>query len=220
MAKLFVPADGESWVGIEGHPAHEVSDIGRVRSSLCRGKLKTLSINHDPSGYPTVVFGGKWFKVHRLVAKAFVPNPDNKPEVNHKDMDKANNRAANLEWVTHKENLAHARAMMGNWMAGPHDGRFVTVIDPVRLSMLRFKAVTRAVEWISEQQVKNGGVPIAPQLALGNISRAIDRPKMSMGYVWTSRRVRDAGAYLASLKPSSAGRPSPLFTILARQQTP
>ena len=46
--------------------------------------------------------------IHRLVAEAFIPNPDNKPEVNHIDSNRANNHASNLEWVTHSENMRHS----------------------------------------------------------------------------------------------------------------
>ena len=61
------------------------------------------------SGYSTVWDGKDCRLIHRLVAEAFIPNPLNKPQVNHIDGNKLNNNVTNLEWVTQKENMAHAR---------------------------------------------------------------------------------------------------------------
>lgn len=61
------------------------------------------------NGYQLItLYKRKTYSVHRLVAEAFVENPENKPEVNHKDSDRANNEANNLEWVTKSENIQHS----------------------------------------------------------------------------------------------------------------
>ena len=95
---------------IDGFPDYEVSNLGRVCSF--KGKYpKILKPYKNREGYliVRVCNGGKQVRktIHRLVAETFVPNPENKPEVNHIDEDKKNNVAENLEWVTHRENINH-----------------------------------------------------------------------------------------------------------------
>ncbi len=95
----------ESWKDVVGaEDTYQVSSFGRVRNKK-RDKIKAMGKVHN--GYLTTSIFGKRVKVHRLVAKAFIPNPENKPQVNHLDFNKENNNAANLEWCTLSENLRH-----------------------------------------------------------------------------------------------------------------
>lgn len=98
----------DKWAKTSRNPNYVVSNTGRVRRE---GSDKDHSIR-DRKGYFAVDLyeNGKRTteRVHILVAEAFVPNPDNKPMINHKDGNKHNNNAENLEWVTRKENCSHA----------------------------------------------------------------------------------------------------------------
>lgn len=90
----------------------KVNEIGEVFSFLQRPEGKILKAQADQKGYLrikiTVNRNSRTIKVHRVVAEAFIPNPQNLPQVNHKDGNKLNNRADNLEWVSASENAKHA----------------------------------------------------------------------------------------------------------------
>ena len=126
----------EIWKAVEGpyRPGYEVSNLGRVRGSernrrggswaggQCSTRQGTLGNRHNfIPGYCKVslrLAGStrrKLVSVHRLVAMAFVPG-DHSLDVNHKDMNKANNHWTNLEWVTHAENQRHGFANHPHWI--------------------------------------------------------------------------------------------------------
>lgn len=108
----------EIWKDVNGYEGlYQVSNLGRVKSlehldSIGRKKKEKNMSTQEVSGYLRVWLSKgdnrKGYLVHRLVAKAFIPNICNKREVNHKDGNKQNNNANNLEWVTSSENQLHA----------------------------------------------------------------------------------------------------------------
>ena len=107
--------ESEQWRAVEGYPGYEVSNLGRVRKN---GKLTPL--HRAGKGYlrTTLQKDGKQKQdyIHRIVAKNFIPNPENKPTVNHIDGNKDNNRVSNLEWATYRENNIHAiKNLLSGW---------------------------------------------------------------------------------------------------------
>jgi len=112
----------EKWVDILGFTRYQVSNIGRIKrkelsfiDSIGRvycHKERIIRQGNDKDGYQLVglINNHKLHtrKVHRLVAQAFIDNPDNRPMINHKDTNIKNNHCGNLEWATAKENGRHA----------------------------------------------------------------------------------------------------------------
>lgn len=145
----------EIWRDIEGFEGrYQISSLGRVKS-LARHNVpeeKIIAFQLSHKGYERIRIGiGRNFKrsmqVHRLVAIAFIPNPDNLPQVNHKDGNKRNNRVDNLEWCTNIENQRHA------WENGLkrscyHSGKPntpVSMIDPVTSNVIwQYRSVADA----------------------------------------------------------------------------
>jgi len=97
----------EEWREIQEFPNYSVSNFGNIKNNKTN---KVLKLNLKGGYYNISLInenGQKSFKVHRLVALAFIPNPENKSDVNHEDKNKLNNNISNLTWMTRKENNQH-----------------------------------------------------------------------------------------------------------------
>ena len=159
--------------GYEGY--YEVSNLGNIKS-LRSGKLLKQASNKD--GYKLVCLAkdgkSRTFNVHRLVAMAFLPNPENLPEVNHKDETHDNNCVENLEWCsrTYNRNYGTYRERMSKSLkeAGTNN-KSVSAYDKTGVYVKSYDSITEAEK----------------ELGLGksSISQALrGKQKTSGGYVW------------------------------------
>ena len=136
---------GEIWLPVVGYEdTHEVSNLGRVRRIMLYGKPVCRILTHSvgPTGYHRVMLSDgertNIRQVHRVVADAFIPNPMNLPQVNHKNGDKGDNCITNLEWVTAKENITHS---IKSGLRKPGDKRIDIVIR--REMLIEIEALRR-----------------------------------------------------------------------------
>lgn len=104
----------EEWRDVQGYEGlYQVSDQGRVRN-VRRGRI--LKPHIVGAGYAQTTLSDRgsrrYLLIHRLVAQAFIPNPESKPQINHKNGIKTDNRVENLEWCTLSENLLHRHRVL------------------------------------------------------------------------------------------------------------
>lgn len=109
----------EVWIDVIGYDGfYKISNFGNIKKCLCKNQFgifkieRTISPYKNEKGYLKVGFvkdkKRKIEKLHRVVAFHFLDNPENKPEINHKDGDKLNNHVSNLEWCTRSQNIKHS----------------------------------------------------------------------------------------------------------------
>lgn len=164
----------EIWKDILGYEGlYQVSNFGRVKS-LKFGKERILKLTKDKDGYLIVNLyknnKSKTFKVHRLVAEAFIPNPDNLPQVNHKDEDKSNNILSNLEWcdVKYNQNYGTRNKRIGKSNTNGKRSK------PVLQYTLDGKFVR---EWESYRECKRNGFNHVSECCRGKL-------KSCEGFIW------------------------------------
>lgn len=148
-----------------------VSSLGRVKSldrllppdnvhpkgQFKKGRImKTYQKHHN---YDSVILSrspDKRYYVHRLVATAFIPNPENKRDVNHKNGNTKDNRVENLEWTTHKENSEHARDVLGLYQ-NKDKAKKVFCVELNKT----FDSMCAACRFLGDYSQKGGGISTA-----------------------------------------------------------
>lgn len=137
----------ELWKDIVGYEGvYQVSNMGRVRSLPVKSATKyfsgkVLTTFTDNLGYKAVNLSRKTYKVHRLVANAFIENPNGYPQVNHKDENKANNCVDNLEWCTAKYNNNYGSR---NQRISQNAGRRIVQYDLLGNEVKRWCSIAQA----------------------------------------------------------------------------
>ena len=145
-----------------------VSDHGDIVNTTTGKKLKPVK---NSNGYYKVMLHGKQYDIHRLVAQAYVPNPDNLPQVNHKDEDKASNVWTNLEWVTDSTNMKH----------GTRGKRAVENGSGIAKTIYQYKDGELVGVWSSQKLVSK-----VFNLKQTSISRCLNGVyKTAGGYTWS-----------------------------------
>jgi len=182
-------------ISIYGNKKYYVSNLGRFKDSegLIRDNYK---INEN--GYIRVYIYNKTYAVHRLIAFAFLENPDNKEQVNHKDGNKLNNSVSNLEWVTNKENQIHKfQNGLGN-----HFTRKIIQYDLEGNLIKEFNSITTAAKEMGVSKGNIQGVLLNKRkTAAGFIWRYLEdeNPDFSKKITINKNRGRQVGQYDLSM---------------------
>lgn len=163
--------NSEIWKDIQGYEGlYKVSNLGRVKNR--KGLIMSPELYHK--GYYRVQLYNKGKRKHerinRLVALAFIPNPNNYPMVNHKDENKLNNKADNLEWCTHKYNCNYGTAIE---RSAKNRRKKVIMYDKQGNKLKDFKSLTIASSYLNKPH------------AHSHISDCCKgKRKSAYGYIW------------------------------------
>lgn len=213
--------DGELWKDIEGYEGtYQVSNYGRIKSLerkviRCDGKsfyfAQRILKYKKARGYDCVGLSGenetKYFRVHRLVAFAFIPNPNDLPQINHKDENPHNNMAVNLEWCTpsynlnygnHNKNLSESKKR--KYREDKDFAEKMRRINAERCKKESWKIAQRNAQRVNSNckpviQLSLSGEFIAKYHSTSEAFRQTGIPCQNIGQVCL-KRIRQAGGYI------------------------
>lgn len=182
------PLNGEVWRDVVGYESrYSVSNYGRIWLKKYQNKKGKWYLGHivnvnsvDKYGYPRITLSDeqgahKCVHVHRIVATAFVENPNHYNIVNHKDENKKNNKATNLEWCTNKYNLTYGTRPQ---RCGEKTRKPIAMIDSDGVVIKRFTSLSEAAKFIKR--------------SISTISAAAHHPnRTAAGYKWRYLHKRD-----------------------------
>ena len=151
----------EVWKDITHFPNYQVSNLGNVKNSKTNRILKARPVEkkygyicYDVLLYNYTQKLGFHKKIHRLVAKAFIANPDNKVEIDHKDKDPSNNHVDNLRWATRSENVLNTKIRSDNtsghknihWNKSRECFQVKKIKDKIEIYLGAFKTLEEAIK--------------------------------------------------------------------------
>jgi hypothetical protein len=175
----------EIWKTIDDFPNYEVSTFGNVKNKTTNKILKLQKTN---SGYYrcglTHNCKTKHITIHRIVAKTFIQNPENKPTVNHKDRNRINNKLDNLEWATSKEQNLH-KSKTNNIRR--HALKVLRICSNTNIILETYNSLKEASEWVIKNnlsKIKNNNY----KSIMSKISAVINKKincNTSFGYKWS-----------------------------------
>lgn len=170
----------EIWKAINGFDGYEISNYGRIRNT--KGEIMQTSGNGLGYAIFRRTINGTYKKeyVHRLVAFAFIPNPENKPCINHLDCNTKNNRADNLEWCTKAENTAYMIKLGRNKRTEIWIQRLNTGLEPMRKRVVGVAVKTgETIEFDGVNKTREAGFQPS---CVSNCCKGIR--KQHKGYIW------------------------------------
>lgn len=177
----FIPAPfgatTEEWRKVAACDGYFVSSLGRIASARA-GQPRLIKLQHNRKGYQTACIASRNIFVHKLVAIAFIPNPNHYAEINHKDEVKDNNRVENLEWCTRYYNIHYGTGI-------------ARCVAKMKKPVLQYSITGKLIrEWDSALSASSA-INVVCSAGIVRCCNHINAPYATGGYIWLYKKDAD-----------------------------